>query len=44
VTRGPREICGRRVFLALVNCMNRECAKPEFRDLPECAMYRPPGP
>jgi serine/threonine protein kinase len=42
--KGPRDICGRRVFLALVNCMNRECAKPEFRDLPECTMYKPPGP
>ena len=42
VVKGPRETCGRRVFVALVNCMNRECAKPENRRLPECRMYRPP--
>ena len=42
VVKGPRETCGRRVFVALVNCMNRECAKPENRRLPECSMYRPP--
>ena len=40
--KGPRETCGRRVFVALVNCMNRECAKPENRRLPECRLYRPP--
>ncbi len=40
--KGPRETCGRRVFVALVNCMNRECAKPENRRLPECSLYRPP--
>jgi hypothetical protein len=40
--KGPRETCGRRVFVALVNCMNRECAKPANRRLPECSLYRPP--
>jgi hypothetical protein len=42
VVKGPRETCGRRVFVALVNCMNRECAKPENRRLAECSLYRPP--
>jgi len=42
VAKGPRETCGRRIFVALVNCMNRECAKPENRRLPECSLYRPP--
>jgi serine/threonine protein kinase len=42
VVKGPRETCGRRVFVALVNCMNRECAKPANRRLPECSLYRPP--
>jgi len=40
--KGPRETCGRRVFVALLNCMNRECAKPENRKLEECSLYRPP--
>jgi hypothetical protein len=43
VVKGPRETCGRRVFVALVNCMNRECAKPENRRLAECSLYRPPN-
>jgi len=42
VVKGPRETCGRRVFIALLNCMNRECAKPQNRRLPECELYRPP--
>jgi hypothetical protein len=41
--KGPRERCGTRVFIALLNCMNRECAKPGNERLPECELYRPPG-
>jgi serine/threonine protein kinase len=36
---GPRtatEVCGRRVFLALAICMDRECERPLFRDQPDC--------
>ena len=36
---GPRtatEFCGRRVFLALAICMDRECERPIFRDQPDC--------
>ncbi len=36
---GPRtatEVCGRRVFLALAICMDRECERPVFRDQPDC--------
>jgi len=36
---GPRtatEVCGRRVFLALAICMDRECEQPAFRDQPDC--------
>ncbi len=36
---GPRtatEVCGRRVFLALAICMDRECERPIFRDQPDC--------
>jgi len=31
-----REACGKRVFLALWNCMDRECERPRYRDQPEC--------
>ena len=41
--KGPREECGRRVFIALLNCMNRECAKGDNHKLPECELYRPPS-
>jgi len=36
---GPRtasDVCGRRVFLALAICMDRECERPIFRDQPDC--------
>jgi len=36
---GPRtatEFCGRRVFLALAICMDRECERPIFRGQPDC--------
>jgi hypothetical protein len=36
---GPRtatEVCGRRVFLALAICMDRECERPIFRDQADC--------
>ena len=31
-----REACGKRVFIALWSCMDRECERPRFRDQPEC--------
>jgi serine/threonine protein kinase len=31
-----REKCGRRLFIALALCMDRECEQPRFRDHPEC--------
>lgn len=40
--KGPRDQCGKHVFVAWLNCMNRECAKPGNVNLPECALYRPP--
>ncbi|HKX39648.1 MAG TPA: hypothetical protein VJO99_00705, partial [Burkholderiaceae bacterium] len=39
VPSGPRtaaEACGRRVFIALAICMDRECERPAFRDHPDC--------
>ena len=38
-SEGPataREACGKRVFLALWTCMDRECERPRYRDQPEC--------
>ena len=37
---GPEEACGSRVFLALALCMERECAKPRFKNHPECVPVR----
>jgi hypothetical protein len=31
-----REACGKRVLVALWQCMERECEKPKFRDHPKC--------
>ena len=39
VPSGPRsatEFCGKRVFIALAICMDRECERPLFRDQPDC--------
>ncbi len=37
---GPTERCGRRVLLALWLCVQRECAKPELTQHPECVRWR----
>ena len=34
--RSATQVCGRRVFLALAICMDRECERPLFRDQPDC--------
>jgi serine/threonine protein kinase len=31
-----RQACGKRVFLALWTCMDRECERPGFREHPDC--------
>ena len=31
-----RQACGKRVFIALWSCMDRECERPRYRDQPEC--------
>lgn len=36
----PTDICGRRVFLAYVYCMERECAKSAYSAHPECTKLR----
>lgn len=38
--QGPRERCGSRVLFALWSCMDRQCAKPELHDHPECVKLR----
>lgn len=40
VTQSPREACGSRVLVALWNCMDRECARPEFVRHGECVKWR----
>jgi hypothetical protein len=37
---GPNERCGSRVLLAQWICIERECAKPELRQHPECVKWR----
>ncbi|WP_425260757.1 serine/threonine protein kinase [Rubrivivax sp. RP6-9] len=37
---GPTERCGSRILLALWNCIERECKKPELRQHPECVKWR----
>jgi serine/threonine protein kinase len=37
---GPREICGRRVLVALWNCMNRQCSRPALAGHPECKAWK----
>jgi hypothetical protein len=36
----PREACGKRVFLALANCMTQQCATPQFTQHPQCVQMR----
>jgi hypothetical protein len=36
----PEESCGRRYFIALTRCMERECARPELRQHPQCLKWR----
>jgi serine/threonine protein kinase len=31
-----REACGKRVYIALAVCMERECQNPRYRDHPQC--------
>ncbi len=40
VLAGPTERCGSRILLALWNCIERECKKPELRQHPECVKWR----
>jgi hypothetical protein len=35
----PREHCGKRVFLALVACLQVTCHRPEYTGHPECKGY-----
>jgi serine/threonine protein kinase len=37
---GPREICGRRVLVALWNCMSRQCSRPALASHPECKAWK----
>jgi len=37
---GPTERCGKRVFLALWTCIERECGKAELKQHPECLKWR----
>ena len=37
---GPNEACGGRVLLALWLCIERQCAKPEMKNHPECTKWR----
>jgi serine/threonine protein kinase len=37
---GPKEACGRRVFIAQLMCMRRECERPALRTHPECERMR----
>ncbi len=40
VLQSPTERCGRRVLIALWNCIDRQCREPELRDHPECVKLR----
>jgi serine/threonine protein kinase len=40
VATGPKERCGSRILVALLLCMERECATPELRQHPECVRWR----
>jgi hypothetical protein len=34
--RTAREACGKRVLVALWQCMERECEKPRYREHAQC--------
>ena len=36
----PREACGKRLFIAQLMCVDRECKKPAFSAHPECVRLR----
>jgi len=36
----PEQTCGRRYLIALTRCMERECARPELRQHPQCLQWR----
>lgn len=36
----PSQACGKRVLLALARCVQRECARPRFRDHAQCVRMR----
>ncbi len=38
--KSPTERCGRRVLIALWNCIDRQCREPELRNHPECVKLR----
>jgi outer membrane biosynthesis protein TonB len=38
--QSPTELCGRRVLIALWNCIDRQCREPELRSHPECVKLR----
>jgi hypothetical protein len=38
--RTPSEACGQRVLLARTWCIDRQCAKPQYRNDPECVRLR----
>ncbi|MFG6458469.1 serine/threonine protein kinase [Roseateles sp. BYS96W] len=38
--RTPAEACGQRVLLARTWCIDRQCAKPQYRNDPECVRLR----
>jgi len=38
--RTPAEACGQRVLLARAWCIDRQCAKPQYRNDPECVKLR----
>lgn len=40
LVQSPTERCGRRVLIALWNCIDRQCKLPELRSHPECVKLR----
>lgn len=36
----PEQACGRRVFLAMTMCMQRQCETPQFASHPQCVQLR----
>ena len=37
----PRESCGKRVFVALISCMQNTCRRPEYLGHKDCKGYEP---